>query len=90
MLTRDLCNRTIDMKTLELQAQPQPSIDTSDATLVMSANTSQVASMRCAIHGTEMDYQRGNTYFCADCLGLPGKKHSRWSKVDPSIHQLKR
>jgi hypothetical protein len=54
-----------------MQAQPRPSINKGDAVLVMDADASHVISTRCAIHGTEMDHQQGNTYFCAVCLGLP-------------------
>ena len=43
------------------------------------ADISQVTSTRCAIHGTEMDYQQGNAYFCAVCLGLSDQEHSRCS-----------
>lgn len=65
------------MKTLEVQANPQPRTDTRDVELVTDVGASQVISMRCAIHGIEMDYQQGNTYFCAACLGLSGKNNSR-------------
>ena len=65
------------MRTVEVQTQPQPSVDTSEVVLTIDADASQVVSMRCAIHGAEMDHQRGNTYFCSACLGLSGKKHSR-------------
>jgi len=44
--------------------------------LIMDADASQVISMRCAIHGTEVNHQQGNTYLCAVCFELSGKKHS--------------
>jgi len=65
------------MKTLEVHAQPQPNTDASDVMLNIDADVSGAVSTRCAIHGTEMDYQQGNTYFCAACLGLSDKRHSR-------------
>jgi hypothetical protein len=46
------------------------------AVLIMDADASQVISMRCAIHGTEVNHQQGNTYLCAVCFELSGKKHS--------------
>jgi hypothetical protein len=59
-----------------MQPQPRPGINMSDAASVMDADASHVISTRCAIHGIEMDCQQGNTYFCAECLGLADERHS--------------
>ncbi len=61
------------MRTLKMQTQLRPNSNISDAAVVMDAEASHEISMRCAIHGTEMDHQQGNTYFCAVCLGLSGE-----------------
>lgn len=58
-----------------MQTQPHHSIDINGAALVTVDAASHETSTRCAIHGIEMDRRQGNTYFCAECLGLPSKRH---------------
>jgi len=58
------------MKNLKVRAQLQPRPGAHAAEIVSVAKASQVISMRCAIHGTVMNYRRRSTYFCAECLGI--------------------
>jgi len=55
----------IDMKNLKVRAQLQPRPGAHAAEIVSVAKAPQVISMRCAIHGTVMNYRRRSTYFCA-------------------------
>jgi len=55
----------IDMKNLKVRAQLQPRPGAHAAEIVSVTKASQVISMRCAIHGTVMNYRRRSTYFCA-------------------------
>jgi len=58
------------MKTFKVRAELQPRPDAREAGIVSTAEASLMISMRCAIHGTVMNYLRKSTYFCAECLGI--------------------
>lgn len=76
-----------DMRSLEAQARARPRADAGNAVLASSAGAFPATLQRCAIHGIEMDCMKGNTYFCALCLGLsdmkqPGSGNGQGHKKD--------
>jgi hypothetical protein len=61
-----------------MEARLRLKVNHSGAVVALDAQAPNAVSMRCSIHGLEMDYIKGNTYFCPACLGLTDKKSPRF------------